>query len=186
MSDLRVAAGPFLEEAERFQCWARMSGGAGGVDARHALLRISQLYIAALTLPSASNDGVSETHSSVNDTEWRTVFDYASQLPVRNYGVVFDPLTVPAEEPVVGDLADDIADIYRDVVTGLREYAAGRYANAVWEWAYGFRHHWGDHATAAIRTLHAWLAANEPDHLSLPKEQAACSTASELNGRQDG
>ena len=82
------------------------------------------------------------------------------------YGEVFDPLTIPSEEPVIGSIADDIIDIYRDVVTGLRAYRLGDLANARWEWAFNFAHHWGEHATGAIRALHAWLAANAPDDLA--------------------
>ena len=82
------------------------------------------------------------------------------------YGEVLDPLPVPPEEPVIGSIADDVIDIYRDVVTGLRAYQAGNKTGALWEWGGGFRHHWGEHATGAIRAIHAWLASNEFEHLS--------------------
>ena len=86
---------------------------------------------------------------------------------------MFDPLPVPPEEPVVGSLTDDIADIYRDVIPGLREYELGRRAQAVWEWGFGLRHHWGEHATGAIRALHCRLAANAFDRLAAEAEPGA-------------
>jgi hypothetical protein len=69
--------------------------------------------------------------------------------------------SVPAtEEATVGDLADDIADIFQDVVKGLWYFDHDQEADAVWEWAFGFQTHWGRHASCAIRTLHAYLAEN--------------------------
>ena len=49
-----------------------------------------------------------------------TVFTRAGNLPLNYYSEVFNPIPVPAEEPVVGDLADDIADIYGDIERGLK------------------------------------------------------------------
>jgi len=53
--------------------------------------------------------------------------------------------------------------------------ASGRRAAAVWEWGFGFRHHWGEHATGAIRVLHAWLAANAFDRLASDAEPGAAA-----------
>src|SRR5262249_48569314 len=96
------------------------------------------------------------------------VFAAASRLPVDYYAEVFDPSVIPTEVPVIASIADDIADIYRDVVSGLGAYQVGRRAQAIWEWRFGFEHHWGGHATGAIRALHAWLATPS---LSLMRER---------------
>jgi hypothetical protein len=68
----------------------------------------------------------------------------------------------------MGFLADDLGDIYRDVTTGLRAFQAGHILQARWEWGFHFQHHWGEHATSAIRALHSWLEANSPDRLISP------------------
>ena len=47
-------------------------------------------------------------------------------MPFQLYGEVFDSRRVPPEEPVVGDLADDLSDIYGDVNRGLLAFEAGR------------------------------------------------------------
>lgn len=158
----------FGAEAALFQQWARHGTDQGESAAREALLRITRLYLAALELPPAWSEELADAADAkpVDDEEWRAVFAASGRLPLDNYGEVFDPLPVPPEEPVVGSLADDIADIYRDVVGGLREHEAGRRAQAVWEWGFGFRQHWGEHATGAIRALHCWLAANAFDRLA--------------------
>ena len=74
-----------------------------------------------------------------------------------------------SEDPVVGDLSDDLSDIFRDVTCGLRAFDKGDLDNAMWEWQFGLAHHWGAHATAAIRVLHMWLQTNAPDLLQWPR-----------------
>ena len=102
----------------------------------------------------------------VSKAEWRVVFTAAGRLPRDYYSELFDPLVVPGEQPpVIGSLSDDIADIYSDVMDGLRLYQAGNRAAAVWKWRFGVQHHWGAHATGAIRALHSWLATNAPERL---------------------
>lgn len=63
------------------------------------------------------------------------------------YPEIFDP-TDPSlgVEPVHGSLADDLADIYRDVRNTL---AGGAYDRRL-----QFDIHWGDHAVDALRVLH--------------------------------
>jgi hypothetical protein len=152
----------FAEEAATFGKWALLGTATGERAVRDALVCITRLYLAALELPPAWSDELADQPDAerIGDEEWAAVFAAAGRLPLSDYGEVFDPCKVPPEEPVVASLADDIADIYRDVVSGLREYQAGRRAQALWEWGFGFQHHWGEHATGAIRALHCWLATN--------------------------
>jgi len=91
-------------------------------------------------------------------------------MPFQWYGEVFDPRPVPPEDPVVGDIADDLADIFSNVDRGLRAWEAGRREEAVWEWGFYLACHWGEHATSAIRALHCWLARECPEFLSSAAE----------------
>jgi hypothetical protein len=53
-------------------------------------------------------------------------------------------------------VADDLADIWRDLSGGLQLLAAGGpVADVVWEWRCTFETHWGAHAIEALRALHA-------------------------------
>jgi hypothetical protein len=159
----------FAAEATRFRDWALHSTEQEEWAVRGALIRVTQLYLAALELPPASIDESPGQPDAkrVDDSEWRRVLvATVGRLPFDMYGEVFNPFTLPVEEPVSGSLSDDIADIYRDVVTGLQEYEAGRHSEATWEWGFSLRYHWGEHATGAIRALHCWLASNSPDRLS--------------------
>ena len=87
-------------------------------------------------------------------------------LPLDFYGEVYDPTEITGEAPVTGSLSDDLEDIYRDVVTGLRAYQRGDRAGAVWEWSFNLHAHWGAHATGAMRALHWWLRNNARNRLS--------------------
>lgn len=161
-------ADAFADEAARFEQWARSGIGNDATAVREALLRVTQLYLAALSLPPPWSDGLdTSVPTLVHDDEWKAILNSAASLPVDHYGEVFDPLLVPPQEPVVGSVADDIADIYRDVVTGLRLDRSGKRPEAVWQWGFNLRHHWGEHATGAMRALHCWLAREAPDHLAL-------------------
>jgi hypothetical protein len=155
----------FAEEAGRFELWARDGITKGDAGAREALIRLTRLYVAGLVLPSIM-DAARGDVERVKDEEWGAVLRDCSRLPLDYYGEIFDPLMVPPEEAGVGSLADDLADIYRDVVTGLRAYRKGMRSEALWEWGFGLQVHWGEHATGAIRALHCWLAANAPDRLT--------------------
>jgi len=154
----------FAEQARAFCGWAT------GLDesemtAASALARVCSLYVAALSLPHPWSEGLAgklaEAEPASGGTQLKT--GRVSQLPFQVYWEVFDPLNNPPGEPVAGDIVDDIGDIYRDVARGLVLYEAGRENEALWEWGFNFRIHWGEHATGAIRALHAFLSQENPD-----------------------
>ncbi len=70
------------------------------------------------------------------------------------YHQVFDP--TEDTEATFGSLADDIADIYRDLKEGLvlSETHQAPPGDIVWEWRLGFYSHWGKHAMDALLTIH--------------------------------
>jgi hypothetical protein len=159
----------FADEAAAFARWL-LSGADQGADAaRECLIRLLELYRAGIELPPEWSNELEERADveRVGDAEWRNAYDATRRLPMDYYSEVFDLTEVPAEEaPVIGSVSDDLADIYRDVVTGLRAYEQGDRAGAVWEWCFGLRAHWGAHATGAMRALHWWLRNNAPGRLS--------------------
>jgi hypothetical protein len=160
------AVGHFAAEAARFRDWARDGTDSGELAVRQALIRIGALYFAALQLPPEWSDELADAPDTegIPGDEKRAVYERAAaRLPFTDYARVFDPFVLPPEEPVVGSIGDDVADIYDDVVSGLGEYDAGHTARAIWQWAFGLRSHWGRHATDAIYVLHIWLTENAWD-----------------------
>lgn len=94
----------------------------------------------------------------------------ASDLPFQYYSEVFNTLVLPAEEPVTGDLVDDLMDIYRDIAPGLVLYRAGRRPEAANHWRFWFTVHWGEHATSALRAAWSYLAGREGSDRGLAED----------------
>ena len=84
------------------------------------------------------------------------MFRKFSALPLTTYWDVFNPLT--ATEPVMNSLADDLADIYRDVKAALSLYEARHFTDAAWDWRFNFQIHWGQHLVGAQRALHEYFS----------------------------
>ena len=153
----------FLGVARRFEEWAAQGTDEGLPAARNGLRLIAQLYAAGQELPGLPDLADRDPEENlVSDEEWRRVGERAARLPFQYYSEVFNPLAVPPEEPVTGDLAEDVADIYRDVVEGIRLFDRGLEGEALWEWVFGLRQHWGEHATSAMRALYWCIADGDP------------------------
>jgi len=154
----------FAHEAQRFCDWAQNPLG-DDAGAREALLRVSSLYLAGLHLSGDWQASLEPEPlpDSVSKQEWQRVYAASATLPFQYYSEISNPLEVPPEDAGVGDLADDIADIYRDVAEGLRLYEAGHPREALWQWVFNLTYHWGAHATSAMRALHWYLSDNESE-----------------------
>jgi hypothetical protein len=158
----------FANEAVMFERWL-LSGTDQHADAaRECLIRLVGLYRAGIGLPSACPNETPEQGDieGVGDEGWRAAYEASARLPIDYYAEVFDPTEIERTAPGIASLADDLADIYRDIVPGLRSYQRGDHASALWEWTFGLHAHWGAHATVAIRALHWWLRNNNACRLS--------------------
>ena len=131
-------------------------------EATTARRLLAALIASAIELRLPEVDVNPNTNSPTSE-EWRIVFRRFGALPFNHYSECFNPLVVPAEEPVVADLADDLADIWRDLKTGLRNYEMGDIAAAEWTWYLNYSIHWGHHATAALNAIQAWFSATGDD-----------------------
>jgi hypothetical protein len=154
----------FAGEARQFVSWIEtIRGSSGMIAARHARLRLAELYAAALALPllPVSDDEGRDGSWRPDEAEVQAVRQAVETLPLDNYGQVLDPGEVPPEQAGVASLVDDIGDIYSDVVEGLRAYEAGLRQEAAWLWAFQFRAHWGSHALGALTALHSWLIEHD-------------------------
>ena len=125
---------------------------------RQAHERILTLYTVALHLPDVAPSEDDSMPPRMSHDEWWTLFmDLRDQL--RDYDTywVKHPETAAPENPGRSPLADDLADIYRDLKNGLAiwdSHTRNRTADAVWTWREGFQGHWGGHALNAIHNIH--------------------------------
>lgn len=164
---LAIALG-FRQEAQCFIAWADGTGSPDAFTAPVALRQILAIYTAGLELPQPWSEGVSNGRVAEPALagRLRAVRSRAAALPLQHYSEIFSPLVLHPEEPVVGDLANDLVNIYHDVATGLSLYDAGSIDDALWQWGFNFQIHWGEHASSAIRALHRYLAQEDPSGLS--------------------
>lgn len=88
---------------------------------------------------------------------WSVDVARLSDLPLQYYRVAFDPLSLKTESTVVGDVCDDLADIYGELWHGLQAYDSGATIYAVQHWHDSYRYHWGLHATGALSAIDAYL-----------------------------
>ena len=115
-----------------------------------------ELYDGGLNLPH-TNVSDDDGSLSLSHIQWRAVFGALNDY-LREWGMyfdVYDPYT--HSEPTTGSLADDLADIYRDLKNGLNLFDSSAdhgQLKAVYAWRLSFYSHWGKHLTDAMRPLH--------------------------------
>lgn len=116
---------------------------------------IAQLYSAALELPDREPSTVETRRSTLSSQEWMALFT-SLRDQLKDYDA-FGPDATESRRSDEGSLADDLADIYRELRDGLAGWNntdPTRQGDAVWDWRFGFLVHWGDHALSAMRTMH--------------------------------
>ncbi|MEO8572840.1 MAG: DUF5063 domain-containing protein [Pyrinomonadaceae bacterium] len=147
----------FAEVARRYCDWAEGPALHAAADIHTARRLLIELHSAVIDLP----DNCPETDTAEDafvEFDWHAIRGRFQQLPVDGYWDVFNPLKEDA--PVFNTLFDDLSDIWRDVKEGLVLYDRGDLAEAVWEWQFNFKIHWGAHLTGAQRAIHQHLTEN--------------------------
>ena len=144
----------FAEVATQFCEWAEGTPGDEASEAAAARMLLARLFVAALEL---RDTGADVDPDGPTDSEWKEMFRRFGALPFNYYSTV-DPHVVPGEQFFVGDLADDFADIWRDLKRGFVPYRLGDVAGAEATWREHFNIHWGRHAAEALWALQCWHA----------------------------
>lgn len=150
----------FAEIVRRFCVWAESPFSNVKTEMPMARSMLAELH-SAVFLPDVEPEDVEL--EDVTSDEWKKVLDRFSNLPVNGYHLVFDPTEVQDGETVYAQLADDLADIYRDLKYGLKLFDAGYLSDAVWEWKFHFENHWGWHLLGAQRLIHFWFMKHGDD-----------------------
>lgn len=143
----------FYQLAQQFCHWAE-NPPAGEENLDELLMMLGQLYQQARQLPERFGP---EKAPSISHSEWHTMFKRFGSLPFNVYTRPFNPHNVEQEAFSVADLADDLADIWRELKPGVMLYEAGYIPAAVWHWQESFANHWGYHLVGAIYAIQFWL-----------------------------
>lgn len=153
----------FAQLADGFCTWCE--SGALGAAPEQAISRwFAQLYAGGLQLSEVEAEAGAPENIAPNTSDGEAAI---SNLRGYYYREVFDPHPHLNEEVCVGNIGDDLLDVYKDIKRGLELYRQGFPLAAEWEWAFNFRVHWGRHAAAALLALHGLV------HSSLGSAHAA-------------
>lgn len=98
-----------------------------------------------------------DENSRPGPSERARVLRQFGSLEIDCYRVVFDPFNMEAtDEPSLGMLADDLTDIYSDLVEGLAFVEKGDLRKACFTWSFNYRSHWGRHAVNALVAIETY------------------------------
>jgi hypothetical protein len=157
----RDSVAAFRSAAERYVAVVDAAGGGSAADLLADIVGVlPALYEAALRLPEPMVETAELPETRLTHEHWLEVFNRLQGVLGKDdvYWTV-DPFGPEEQEELVGSLADDLADIYRDVKEGLELAAMGASEHEVlWQWRFNFWVHWGVHLVDALRISHAHLA----------------------------
>lgn len=148
----------FVEVARRFVDWAER----GEMTDRAALEVGSALFAAAWAL----RDEPLEVADDEVEAEWEDESGAFHTLGVGYYWQVLEPFgdgEAAASGLGLGDPTEDLHSVYLQVKEGLVHWDAGRREQALWEWVFEFRAHWGEHLIDVLGMLHR-AATADPLH----------------------
>jgi hypothetical protein len=149
-SDTSIAT--FAEVARGYCSWCE--GDSLGPDSEsQAAAWLARLYAAALVLPdreAQNSDGLPDLPQPQADRAKANLTPFLGWY----YRESFDPHPHLTDEPCMGDVGDDLLDVYRDVRAGLVSFDRGNAHDAAWHWSFLFRIHWGHHAAGGLFALH--------------------------------
>jgi hypothetical protein len=143
----------FAKVASEFCSWAESEPADPVEEAARAVKLLSRLVALVHDLPG---DFGNEDPRDISHEQWLVVYKRFGSLPFNYYACYADPYLAEAPCPGMGDLADDLADTWRDIKGGLCLYEGGNHAAAAWEWRESFNIHWGRHAASALYALQCW------------------------------
>jgi Domain of unknown function (DUF5063) len=145
----------FHECVKEFCSWAESESDKPEVELVKALHLLSRLYSNALMLKMA-NCVTEHEAIHISNEQWNIIFKRFGSLPFNYYPDVDDITEIETPSTSLGDVADDLADIYRDLKAGLWLYEQGYELEADYEWKFNFNVHWGIHAVNAMNALHSY------------------------------
>ena len=121
---------------------------------RHDLGTLRQTLLALMQgvpylIANGADDGNDIEFPRRGHDGWTQDVSRLSDLPLQYYRMAFNPLESEDESTVVGDVCDDLVDIYGDLWHGLQAHDVGVKIYAVNYWRDSYRDYWGHHAIGA-------------------------------------
>jgi len=157
--ELKSKVEDFAEIVRRYCIWAKSPFGEIEVEMQTAQKILAELNYFVLDLPDDEFEDDVELED-VSTEQWKIVRNRFENLPIKGYWTIFDPTKDKENDAVFAELSDDLADIYQDIKYGLVLFDAGHFSEAVWEWKFNFKIHWGRHLLNAQKVIYSWNFTN--------------------------
>jgi Domain of unknown function (DUF5063) len=139
-----------ISNLESFLQWAESNSHDMGVCRQYLLQLMMDIPVMVDALTDDFSDAEFECRSF---EEWKSDFHRFRDLPVQYYWVVLDPLEIDSEDTGLGDLHDDMADIYGEIWHGWQAHLNGDDIYALDHWVSSYFDHWGNHAASALHII---------------------------------
>ena len=152
----------FATCAREFCEWVRSEPGDEHWETKRAVGLCSQLYALGVQLSMQEDCDLDLEGERISFDERHKLYRRFRCLPVGYYGVVLDPLEIPPPDKNaagIGDIGDDIIDIYMDMDEGLSLWDKGHRNEAVYHWQTSWLGSWGEDAADVVRILHSHIRA---------------------------
>ena len=147
----------FAEDVRRYCDWCEGEPRGAKEEAQTAFDLLVTLLAGMPTVQGGFGGG---TGRRIPVEDWNRMHARFASIPFQYYESPTNPLELDDGPREIGDIADDLADIWSDLKPGLELYDANEQASAAEEWRFNYEMHWGRHATAALYALHCWLVDN--------------------------
>ena len=142
----------FARLAQEYCDWVEGKGNKGEDQLFYLQVLLSKLYCWGIQLPDCEPTDLLES-DELPDHNHQEILNYFKTFPIQYYSMIFNAHIVPSEEPVIGDVIDDLADIYKDLKDGLWYLGRGSELDAVFRWRFSLGAHWARHILGAMYAL---------------------------------
>lgn len=130
-----------------------------GIEEMKKLLpELTKLSALAYQLPPVDDYEVEELQKQDNAKGFLSIrMDFDEEY--QHYYALFYPYEgiknrrAGPDNPIMGDLVDDMYGICNDLQRGLEYYENGMIYRAVYSWRESFKRHWGEHASQAVYAM---------------------------------
>ncbi len=143
----------FTQLAHEYCDWVETEGNKGQENLFFVHVLLSKLYSWGIQLPECEPTDLLESKERP-EHEHQRVIGYFKDFPIQYYSMIFNAEVIPSEEPVTGDVIDDLADIYKDLKDGLWYLERGSEVDAVFQWHFSLGVHWARHILGAMYALY--------------------------------
>jgi len=160
-----IAMKPVLDFVEAAKCFCLLIETQQSNNPKEFLellhKQLLTLYKTGIDLPGIFIENEVEFDIDLPKYQMQAIIKFISKrVPFSYYSTVLNPFEIDAAKTAIGDLTDDLGDIYLDLKRTLMKYdnestAARR--NTLWQFKFDFDNHWQEHCIDAIQIIFHYL-----------------------------